>query len=331
LEKQAQRAASLTRQLLAFSRRQVMRSRPFDLNAMLEELLKMLHRLLGEHISLEFKTGRPIWIEGDVAMIEQVVTNLCLNARDAMTPKGGRLLIESSLREVSEAEAKAIPEARSGLFACLSVTDTGCGMDENILQHIFEPFFTTKEVSKGTGLGLATVYGIVKQHRGWVEVSSKVGSGSTFRVLIPAKDAPEAAEPNPSVEHVPKGRETILLVEDEAAVRAMGSLCLKKLGYRVLEAADGPEAISIWNGRGQEIDLLFSDMVMPNGLTGLDLAHRFTQAKPGLKVIITSGYSVELQGMGVTSEAGFVYLPKPYHMRKLADTVRNSLDGGNGK
>ena len=327
LEKQAKRAASLTRQLLAFSRRQVMRSRPFDLNAMLDELFRMLRRLLGEDISLEFRDGRPLWIDGDIAMIEQVVTNLCLNARDAMAPKGGRLLIETSLRAVNEAEAKSNSEARAGSFVCLSVTDTGCGMDGKVLEHIFEPFFTTKEISKGTGLGLATVYGIVKQHRGWVKVSSKVGSGSIFSVFLPARAAPDAAEPGVAVERAPRGKETILLVEDENAVRRMACLCLQKFGYRVIEASDGRQAISVWDGCGPQIDLLFSDMVMPGGITGLDLAERFRQTKPGLKVIITSGYSVDLRKAGVSGESGFVYLAKPYEMRNLAAVVRDSLDG----
>ncbi len=327
LEKQAKRAASLTRQLLAFSRRQVMRSRPFDINAMLDELFRMLRRLLGEAISLEFKNGHPLWIDGDIAMIEQVVTNLCLNARDAMTPKGGRLLIETSLRDVNEVEARANPEARPGSFVRLSVTDTGCGMDETILQHIFEPFFTTKEISKGTGLGLATVYGIVKQHRGWVKVASKVGSGSTFSVFLPARAAPGAGEPAAAAAHAPRGKETILLVEDEKAVRRMACLCLQKFGYQVIEASDGPEAISVWDRCGPQIDLLFSDMVMPNGITGLDLAERFNRTKPGLKVIITSGYSVDLRNAGVSGESGFVYLAKPYEMRNLAAIVRNCLDG----
>ena len=298
---------------------------------MLEELFKMLRRLLGEDISLEFKNGRPLWIDGDVAMIEQVVTNLCLNARDAMAPKGGRLLIETSLRDVNEAEARANPEARPGSFVCLSVSDTGCGMDEEVLQHIFEPFFTTKEVSKGTGLGLATVYGIVKQHHGWVKVVSKVGSGSTFRVFIPARDAPEASEAGFMAENAPRGKETILLVEDEKAVRMMAALCLRRFGYRVIEAADGPEAIDAWAEHGPEINLLFSDMVMPNGMTGLDLAERFKQGKPGLKVIVTSGYSVELRRTAGSLEAGIMYLAKPYEMKNLAAAVRACLDGTNGK
>jgi signal transduction histidine kinase/ligand-binding sensor domain-containing protein/ActR/RegA family two-component response regulator len=330
LEKQARRAASLTRQLLAFSRRQVMRSRAFDINAMLDELFKMLRRLLGENIGLEFKGGQPLWIEGDVAMIEQVVTNLCLNARDAMTPKGGLLLIETRLRTLTESDARANPEARPGSFVCLSVTDTGCGMDEGVLQHIFEPFFTTKEVNKGTGLGLATVYGIVKQHHGWVEVASRVGSGSTFSVFLPSRVAPDAAEPGPLVEHAYGGKETILLVEDERTVRTMASRCLQKFGYRVLEAADGREAISTWEQHGPGIDLLFSDMVMPNGITGLELAERFKVTKPGLKVIVTSGYSVDLRKAGVSGESNFVYLAKPYEMKNLVAAVRKCLDGATG-
>jgi signal transduction histidine kinase/ligand-binding sensor domain-containing protein/CheY-like chemotaxis protein len=330
LEKQAKRAASLTRQLLAFSRRQVMQSRAFDLNAMLEELFKMLRRLLGENIDLEFKGGQPLWIDGDIAMIEQVVTNLCLNARDAMAPKGGRLVIETRLRNLNDAEAKASPEARAGAFVYLSVTDRGCGMDEKTLQHIFEPFFTTKEVSKGTGLGLATVYGIIKQHRGWLEVASKVGSGSTFSIYLPSRTAPATAGPGNAAERTPRGNETILIVEDENAVRTMASRSLQKCGYRVLEAIDGREAISAWDKHGPGIDLLFSDMVMPNGITGLELAERFRLTKPGLKVIVTSGYSVDLRKAGISGKSSFVYLAKPYETKDLGAAVRNCLDGANG-
>jgi len=330
LEKQAKRAASLTRQLLAFSRRQVMQSRAFDLNAMLEELFKMLRRLLGENVDLEFKGGQPLWIDGDMAMIEQVVTNLCLNARDAMAPKGGSLVIETRLRNLNEAEARANPEARAGTFVCVSVTDRGCGMDEKTLQHIFEPFFTTKEVSKGTGLGLATVYGIIKQHRGWLEVASKVGSGSTFSIFLPSRTAPAMARTGNVAERSTRGNETILLVEDENDVRMMASRSLQKCGYRVLEATDGREAISAWDKHGPGIDLLFSDMVMPKGITGLELAERFRLTKPGLKVIVTSGYSVDLRKAGISGKSSFVYLAKPYETKDLAAAVRNCLDGANG-
>jgi CheY-like chemotaxis protein len=203
-------------------------------------------------------------------------------------------------------------------------------MNEGILQHIFEPFFTTKEVNKGTGLGLATVYGIVKQHGGWVEVVSEVGSGSKFTVFLPARSAPNAGDQGAAAEHALGGSETILLVEDERAVRTMASRCLQSFGYRVIEAADGREAISTWDEHGAKIDLLFSDMVMPNGITGLELAERFKLTKPGLKVIVTSGYSVDLRRAESPGKLGLVYLAKPYESKTLAATVRKCLDGGNG-
>jgi two-component system cell cycle sensor histidine kinase/response regulator CckA len=327
LEHAAERATNLTRQLLLFSRRQVIQVKPVDLNEVLADLLKMLRRLLGENISLEFK-GRttPLWIEADAGMMEQVVTNLCLNARDAMTPKGGRLTIDAQIMELGTQAAWENPEARPGIFVCLSVTDTGVGMDAAILSRIFEPFFTTKETGKGTGLGLATVYGITKQHRGWLDVTSRVGQGSTFRVYLPAMREAPPIESESARPEVKRGDETILLVEDEPLVRQMAAMSLRWHGYHVIEAADGPEAIRLWDQHAGEIDLLFSDMVMPGGITGLDLFRRFKQTKANLKAIVSSGYSLELATSNVPPGPDIAFLSKPYEITTLAIAVRKCLD-----
>jgi len=327
LEKMANRSASLTRQLLAFSRRQVMRKARIELNDVLGNVIKMLRRLLGENIQLDFRcSATPLWIDADVGMIEQVVTNLCVNARDAMKPRGGRLSIHTSAVTVDERATASCPEAYPGRFACFSVTDTGGGMSADALRHLFEPFFTTKNVGEGTGLGLATVYGIAQQHRGWVEVESEVGRGSTFRILLPMVigEAPEGSAPvAPALR---RGSETILIAEDEEVVRQTVALALANRGYRVHMAVDGKQALELWGGRAQEIDLLFSDMVMPNGVTGLELVEHFRRANPRLKVILTSGYSAELNRLGLPGGPGFRYLAKPFEVSTLIDLVRSCLD-----
>lgn len=327
LERMAERATNLTRQLLMFSRRQVIQVKPVDLNEVLANLLKMLRRLLGENISLEF-TGRtaPLWIEADAGMMEQVVTNLCLNARDAMTPKGGRLTIDAKIVELGAQATWENPEARPGTFVCLSVADTGIGMDAATLARIFEPFFTTKEVGKGTGLGLATVYGITKQHRGWIEVSSRMGQGSTFRIYLPALSEAPPVESESARPEVKRGNETILLVEDEPLVRQVAAMSLRWHGYRVIEANDGQEAIRLWEQHTNEIDLLFSDMVMPGGINGMELFRRFKQTKATLKAIVTSGYSQDLATSNVRTEPDLAFLSKPYEITTLAVAVRKCLD-----
>jgi two-component system, cell cycle sensor histidine kinase and response regulator CckA len=327
LETEARRAAGLIQQLLLFSRQNVVGSVPMDLNTVLANLLNMLRRLLSKDVRLEFQGGNsPLWIEADTNLIEQAVTNLCLNAQDAMAAKGGRLMIEAGLVKLGPETARANPEARPGLFACLSVTDTGCGMSAMTLTRIFEPFFTTKEVGKGTGLGLSTVYGVAKQHRGWVEVDSLVGRGTTFRVYFPALTKTPQAKPELPAGGNWGGKETILLVEDEAAVRHLVALGLRLRGYRVLEAASGPEAIYVWDQCPGEIDLLFADMRMPGGMTGMDLFERFKQTKASLKVVISSGYSEEIVKSQGPLGAGVSFLPKPYDSTTLARTVRHCLD-----
>ena len=323
----AERAAGLTRQLLMFSRRQVIQMKQRDLNEVLSNLLKMLRRLLGETISLEIQPDSgPLWVKADAGMIEQVVTNLCVNARDAMAPDGGRLTIEVRLVRLDAAANQANAEARAGSFVCLSVADTGCGMDAATMQRIFEPFFTTKEVGKGTGLGLATVYGIMKQHDGWVEVSSEVGKGSVFRVYFPAMANPAVPESESAKAEIRKGSETILVVEDEQAVRDIVVRGMQLCGYCVLVAADGQEAMEIWGEHAAEIDLLFTDIKMPGGMSGLDLYDRLKRLKPSLKVVLSSGYSEEIMNLGMSVNPILVFLPKPFSVKELAATVRRCLD-----
>jgi PAS domain S-box-containing protein len=331
LESEAKRAANLTRQLLMFSRRSVMQMRPVDLNEVVRNLMKMLRRLLGEHITVQvLPTEHLPAIEGDIGMLEQVLLNLAVNARDAM-PKGGHLIIATETRELDAETAKHNSDRRIGHFACLTVTDTGTGMDDAILKRIFEPFFTTKEIGKGTGLGLPTAYGIVKQHQGWIEVESEPNRGTKFCVYIPVK----ATVSRPTeIQGAPipplRGQGTVLLVEDEDIVRRPIGIFLRKLGYQVLEAANGNQALAVWREHQEKIDLLFTDMVMPEGLTGLELAERLVTEKPSLKIIISSGYSTEFSSHGVSTESGFIYLPKPSSSSIIASTVRNCIAQKNG-
>ncbi|MCX7009739.1 MAG: response regulator, partial [Kiritimatiellaeota bacterium] len=326
VEKGAQRAADLTRQLLMFSRRQVMQVKPLDLNEVLTDLLKMLRRLLGEHIEVSLQgEPNPLWVDADAGMMQQVVMNLCVNARDAM-PKGGRLTLGTRVREIHPAHILANTEARPGHFICLSVTDTGHGMDEKTLPHIFEPFFSTKEVGRGTGMGLAIVYGIIKQHQGWIEVESTVNVGTVFRIYLPARPAAPDGQPLNVPAPLPRGTETILVVEDDEQLRKLSVTTLRRLGYRVMEAASGAAALRQWNDYENAISLLLTDMVMPEGINGLELAQRLRILKPDLKVIISTGYSQEVARLSASQERDMTVLTKPYEMRVLAAAVRDCLD-----
>lgn len=327
LEVEAKSAANLTRQLLMFSRRSVIQSRVVDLNELVQNLIKMLRRLLGENIAISFESQNQLpTIEVDVGMIEQVLMNLAVNARDAM-PKGGKLTITTAAVELNEEVSKRHSERRPGQFVTLTVADTGVGMDEGTLKRIFEPFFTTKDVGKGTGLGLPTAHGIIKQHHGWIEVQSGMGKGSTFVVYLPVRvSAPAAVEHPPIATPVVGGKGTLLLVEDEEIVRRPIGIYLRKLGYQVIEAANGNQAYSLWRRHLAEVDLLYTDMVMPEGVSGLELAEKLRGEKPQLKVIISSGYSTEISMQGVPVGAGYVYLPKPSPSATIAATVRQCLD-----
>jgi signal transduction histidine kinase len=323
----AKRAASLTQQLLMFSRKQKMQPKVLDLNKVIGNLGKMLQRLLGDDIVLEQQCEHALpAIEADTGMIEQIIMNLSVNARDAM-PKGGKLVIATHAVNIDDAYVGQHPESHPGWFVRLSVTDSGTGMSQETLARIFEPFFTTKEVGKGTGLGLATVYGIVKQHGGWVEVESELGVGTTFTVHLPASSKAfdttfERISQKPAVKG---GHETILLVEDEPVLRELARVILKDYQYEVLEASTGVEALKVWDQHAGKIDLLLTDMVMPEGMTGRELAEELKIRKPELKVVYTSGYSSDVMG-GDLGLRDTMFLQKPYPPPLLAKTVRECLD-----
>jgi len=328
IEKAALRAADLTRQLLLFSRRQTLQARTVDLNELVRNITKMLQRILGEHIRIQisFAPGE-LFLHADPGMVDQVLLNLSVNSRDAM-PDGGQLTIETTVIDLDESSVAQHPEAQPGSFVCLSVTDTGCGIPYDTLPRIFEPFFTTKDVGKGTGLGLATVFGIVQQHGGWINVSSEVGRGTTFRIYLPRLMTPAQKEKTPSaMSALPGGSETILLAEDEPALRALVRSVLTRLGYRVIEAPTGVRALELWEENRDDIRLLLTDMVMPDGLSGRELAERLLVANPALKVIYTSGYNPEFAGKKFGLRDGIDFLPKPFAAPKLAEAVRAQLDG----
>jgi len=324
----SERAASLTRQLLMFSRKNVIQPTVLDLRDVVANMSKMLKRLLGETITLEFQPPEKLpLIECDVGMLEQVLMNLSVNARDAM-PKGGTLTVSVHSVHIDEAYVQSHADARSGPFLSLRVSDTGCGMDAATISRIFEPFFTTKEVGKGTGLGLATVYGIVKQHEGWIEVASELGVGSMFTVYFPAHSEPvltrkKASLPSPEVSG---GHETILVVEDEPVLRDMAQIILKDCGYHVFEARSGVEALEVWKRQRGDIDLVVTDVVMPEGMSGMELAQKLLPVQPSLKIIFASGYSMDELDTDFIRQGHALFLQKPYTHVTLAKAVRDCLD-----
>lgn len=322
------RSANLTRQLLAFSRKQIMRPEDVDLNELAASLTKLLARTLGEDIAMKADcAGNLPAVYADRGMIEQVIMNLAVNARDAM-PKGGQLNLSTAIREVNAAQVQQHPESRPGHFVCLSVADTGNGIPPELLPHIFEPFFTTKQVGKGTGLGLATVYGIVKQHEGWIEVESCPGQGTTFRIFLPVSDRKTAIVVTKlTAPAACGGSETILVVEDEPALLSLVRATLQRQGYRVFTAGSGLEALEDWTNRLHQIDLLLTDMVMPDGVTGVELAEKMLAKKPELKTIYMSGYSSEINGHDQVVSNDVCFLAKPFGPQMLTELVRECLDG----
>jgi CheY-like chemotaxis protein len=322
----AERGANLTRQMLTFSRRQVMQMHALDLNDVVVGVTKMLQRIIGEDIVLQTRLAPDdmlVW--GDSGMIEQVLLNLAVNARDAM-PEGGHLTIELSNSVVDELAAKA-HKGKAGDFVLLTVRDDGFGISAEHLARIFEPFYTTKAAGKGTGLGLATLHGIVEQHHGWVVVESEVGQGTAFFIYLPRLLATKQL---PGEQTAPVilngGTETILVVEDEKSLRTLAVRVLKHSGYRVLEASDGPEALKVWHEHYREVDLLVTDVIMPGGMSGGKLADQLRSEKPGLKVIYMSGYSGDVAGIGLNLRDGRQFLQKPFPPSKLVQTVREYLD-----
>jgi two-component system cell cycle sensor histidine kinase/response regulator CckA len=320
----SERATNLVRQLLAFSRKQVIQFQPFNLNNVIVNLTKMLNRIIGENISLQcaYADNLP-FVYADTGMIEQVLLNLIVNARDAM-PQGGSLLISTKAASIGETYVAAHPEARPGEFVCVTVSDTGTGIAPEYLPRIFEPFFTTKEVGKGTGLGLATVYGIVKQHQGWVEVSSRPGNGTIFKIFLPANYSPGKKElARKTKAKTQGGHEKILLVEDDADVRIFLRQALEKAGYQIWEAGNGMEALNIWNANKSQFDLLLTDIIMPGGITGAKLAEQLKKERTNLKVVLMSGYNPDVAGK---IQARGHFLQKPCSLEILAETVRQCLD-----
>ena len=326
IRKAAISAAGLTRQLLAFSRQQVLEPRVLDVNAVLTSAENLLKRLLSENVSL-VTTLAPLLgaVKADPGQLEQVIVNLAVNARDAM-PDGGKLTIETANVDMDEAYVRDHALARPGPYVMLGVSDTGSGMDEQTQRRIFEPFFTTKELGKGTGLGLATVYGIVKQSGGFIWVYSELGHGTTFKIYLPrVNEAVEAGTPRDQPKEAPRGTETVLLVEDAAAVRAVTRQVLDRLGYAVLEAPDGKAALHLATRHRGPIQLLLTDVVMPE-LGGRQLAEQLRSLRPELKVLYVSGYMDDAVVRHGVLEAGIAYLQKPFTPDTLARKVRAVLD-----
>jgi len=325
ISKAGQRAATLTQQLLAFSRKQVLEPKILDLNAIILDMEKMLRRLIGEDITLKFEVHRDIGkVKADRGQLEQVVMNLAVNARDAMA-RGGELRIETTDGELTDKDVRRYRYVVPGRYIILSVSDTGVGMDAETQSHIFEPFFTTKEKGKGTGLGLATVYGIIKQSGGYIWVDSEPGKGTTFRVFLPfaAGAVEETSTEKPHAQRCDSVR-TILVVEDEHSLRKLTRTMLDKVGYRVLEAADASEAIKIAADTSLHIDLLLTDVIMP-GMSGGDLATKLSPERPEMRILFMSGYTdgaIEAKG---NLKPGLVVLRKPFARETLLRAVEDAL------
>lgn len=322
IKKVAERAASLTRQLLAFSRQQVLEARALNLNTVIADTEQMLRRLIGEHIELQTRLAPNLgFVKADPGQMEQVILNLAVNARDAM-PGGGRLTIETAGAILNRADLDDQPEVEPGPFVTLIVSDTGPGIADEILAHIFEPFFTTKEVGEGTGLGLATVHGIITQSSGFIRVHSQPGQGTTFIIYLPqAETSPDLPQPLPAAIQPHRGSETILLAEDEQAVRELAHRVLSESGYTVLEAHNGPEALHLSEQYQGAIDLLLTDVLMPGGLSGPQLAEALSAAGRHLKVLYMSGYTDKALAHHGLLEAGVNLITKPFSPDTLISQV----------
>ncbi|MBI4376515.1 MAG: response regulator [Elusimicrobia bacterium] len=321
-----ERAAALTRQLLAFSRKQVLEVRVLDLNAVVASMDRLLRRLIGEDIELTMAAGNDLGrIKADQGQIEQVIMNLAVNARDAM-PDGGKLKIETANTTLDETSSGGQFEVKPGPYVTLLIADTGCGMDDKVLSHLFEPFFTTKEMGKGTGLGLSTVYGIVKQSSAYIWINSAPGRGTTFKICFPL--VKEAAEPVASPERTIKslrGSETILLVEDDERVRNLTRRILTQQGYKVLPTADGTEALRVCDEHKGDIHLLVTDVVMPR-VSGGELARQILQTRAGIKVLYISGYTDNVIAHQGVLKPGIHFLQKPFTPEGLARKMREVLE-----
>jgi two-component system cell cycle sensor histidine kinase/response regulator CckA len=321
----AERASALTRHLLAFSRRQVIQPLTIDLNDVIAGLMKMLGRLIGEHIQLDIIPGHSLGaVRADPGQIEQVIMNLCINARDAM-PSGGNLTIETENVDIDSNYWQSHKWAKEGRYVLINVTDSGCGMDKETLNHIFEPFFTTKKPGEGTGLGLSTVYGIIKQHDGFIHAYSEVGKGTIIKVYLPVSDRLVHPAGDKTSSPAPGGTETILLAEDEEMIRSLAARILRSAGYTVLPAKDGEEALHLLEMHDEEIDLAFLDVVMPR-LGGRDIQKRIHDKHPHARFLFASGYSADAIHTNFVLHQNMNFIQKPYSRDALLRKIREILD-----
>lgn len=326
IKKAVKQAASLTHQLLAFSRKQPLQMQTTDINNLLTEMKKMLERIIGENIEVILTPDPELsYVQADAGQLQQIIMNLAVNARDAM-PDGGKLTIKTENALLDEQHKQFSPDARKGKFIRILVEDTGKGMTQETMQHIFEPFFTTKESGKGTGLGLAVVYGIVKQHEGWINVTSKSGTGTTFTIYLPAsiKMVEEKIKERPVTKNRHMNGKRILLVEDDESIRKFVSRVLTANGYNIFVAGDGKEALDIFDKENGNLDLLFCDVILP-GENGIQLVNHILLRKPGIGILLTSGYVDKIVQMTAIRDKGFPFLEKPYSINDLLESVQNSL------
>jgi len=325
IREQSLRAGKLTAQLLAFAGGQILQPRKVNLNALVQEEMSLLSRIIGADIEVQILVAPDLRVTlADPSQLEQVLMNLCLNARDAMAG-GGQLTIETQNVELGTEFCREHAFDRPGSYVLLSVSDTGMGMDTATIEHIFEPFFTTKEMGKGTGLGLATVYGIVKQHGGFIQASSEAGKGASFRVYLPAANGDHEPRAIEREDQPLRGRETILLAEDHDGLRETAQEMLQALGYRVLVAPDGGIALELFKANSKQIDLIVMDVVMPS-MSGPEAYLEMVALRPGVRVIFTTGYTPKARALVSMIEKGAVILQKPYSLTSLSQMVRGALE-----
>ncbi|MBU1063732.1 PAS domain S-box protein, partial [bacterium] len=323
------RAASLTRQLLLFSRKETMEMKTVNLNQTINNLLKMLNRLIGEDLSVKTILTPELWsVEADEGNLEQVIMNLTVNARDAM-PDGGILTIQTENLQLSEKDCKIIPESNTGHFVRLMIEDTGTGIPKDIIDKIFDPFFSTKAVGKGTGLGLSVVYGIVKKHNGWINVYSETDQGTTFKIYLPATKSSAQEKINEkdiTIELLNGNGERVLLIEDDPGVLKYAESALRQFGYSPFPALDGKQAIAVFQQEAGNFDLILSDVVLPD-INGLDLVVKLTEEHPGIPVIMCSGYTEDKVKQSIINNRGFGFVQKPYKVHELLKIIKETITG----
>jgi len=321
----SERATALTRQLLAFSRKQVLRPEVLSVNQLVSGMESLLRRLIGEDIDLVILYADQLKaVKADQGQIEQVIMNLVVNARDAM-PGGGCLTLETSSYCIEKNQVSVHADAKPGDYVMIRISDTGMGMAKDVCEHIFDPFFTTKAPGKGTGLGLSTVYGIIRQSRGWIQVASEIGKGTEFEILLPAIEEASVSKTRSAISDSAKGSETILVVEDEESVRGLTVLALKRLGYQVLQAENGNEAFDVIEKNADQIQLVMTDVVMPQ-MGGTELAEQIIRKYPKIKVVFISGYSEQATVSRRIQDKEIGFIQKPFSLHELASKIRKIID-----